>query len=69
MDQFGLNMNFLQILKFSSIYFLIKSYFLITFTGFSNSLDWAHKYQKLQGLTSNFSQDSGFPTVWTAGCL
>jgi hypothetical protein len=30
--------------------FFIKNQFLIMFTGFSNSLDWAHKYPKLQEL-------------------
>jgi hypothetical protein len=40
----------------SSIYFLIKNHFLITFSGFYNSLDWAHYLRITHGPNPIFSK-------------
>jgi hypothetical protein len=42
MVQFEVKMDFYMNYTSSSIYFHIKNYFLITFTGFYKSLEWAH---------------------------
>ena len=41
MGKFGLHMNFIGIKQILAFIFTLKNHFLITFTEFYNSLDWA----------------------------